>query len=394
MFKWQLINDSITQDDKTALIDHINIDGVRFTQGSKVRQFEKEWSKWLGVKHSVFVNSGASANYIMVSIMKEMKGYGEVIVPTLGWVSDISPVVNLGLKPVFVDVSLETFSTDIEKILPLVNENTIGLTLVHCLGFNSISQQIIDLCKDKDIFLIEDCCEAHGATYQEKKVGTLGDVSNFSFYFGHHMTTIEGGMVCTNDDEIYQYAKMFRSHGMTRLDYLQNDELGMNLQKKYESLYPDLNPLFTFAVPGYNMRNQELNAIIGTSQLKRLDYNIQRRVENLKTWVDTLDSDKFFTDYELKGNSNFALPLMILDEDRNRLLRVCDILKRNEVEYRIGTAGGGNQAKQPYLEKYDFVAGELPNSDYIHHYSLYIGNHPEISKEKIINLCNKLNKES
>ena len=394
MFKWQLINDSITKDDKTALIDHINIDGVRFTQGSKVRQFEKEWSEWLGVKHSVFVNSGASANYIMVSIMKEMKGYGEVIVPTLGWVSDISPVVNLGLKPVFVDVSLETFSTDIEKILPLVNENTIGLTLVHCLGFNSISQQIIDLCKDKDIFLIEDCCEAHGATYQEKKVGTLGDVSNFSFYFGHHMTTIEGGMVCTNDDEIYQYAKMFRSHGMTRLDYLQNDELGMNLQKKYESLYPDLNPLFTFAVPGYNMRNQELNAIIGTSQLKRLDYNIQRRVENLKTWVDTLDSEKFFTDYELEGNSNFALPLIILNEDRNRLLRVCDILKRNEVEYRIGTAGGGNQAKQPYLEKYDFVAGELPNSDYIHHYSLYIGNHPEISKEKIINLCNKLNKES
>ena len=394
MFKWQLINDSITQEDKTALIDHINIDGVRFTQGSKVRQFEKEWSEWLGVKHSVFVNSGASANYIMVSIMKEMKGYGEVIVPTLGWVSDISPVVNLGLKPVFVDVSLETFSTDIEKILPLVNENTIGLTLVHCLGFNSISQQIIDLCKDKDIFLIEDCCEAHGATYQEKKVGTLGDVSNFSFYFGHHMTTIEGGMVCTNDDEIYQYAKMFRSHGMTRLDYLQNDELGMNLQKKYESLYPDLNPLFTFAVPGYNMRNQELNAIIGTSQLKRLDYNIQRRVENLKTWVDTLDSEKFFTDYQLEGNSNFALPLIILGEDRNRLLRVCDILKRNEVEYRIGTAGGGNQAKQPYLEKYDFVAGELPNSDYIHHYSLYIGNHPEISKEKIINLCNNLNKES
>ena len=394
MFKWQLINDSITQDDKAALIDHINIDGVRFTQGSKVRQFEKEWSEWLGVKHSVFVNSGASANYIMVSIMKEMKGYGEVIVPTLGWVSDISPVVNLGLKPVFVDVSLKTFSTDIEKILPLVNENTIGLTLVHCLGFNSISQQIIDLCKDKDIFLIEDCCEAHGATYQEKKVGTLGDVSNFSFYFGHHMTTIEGGMVCTNDDEIYQYAKMFRSHGMTRLDYLQNDELGMNLQKKYESLYPDLNPLFTFAVPGYNMRNQELNAIIGTSQLKRLDYNIQRRVENLKTWVDTLDSEKFFTDYELEGNSNFALPLIILGEDRNRLLRVCDILKRNEVEYRIGTAGGGNQAKQPYLEKYDFVAGELPNSDYIHHYSLYIGNHPEIRKEKIINLCYKLNKES
>lgn len=394
MFKWQLINDSITQEDKQQLIDYISIDNVRFTQGSKVKEFENVWSEWLDVKHSVFVNSGASANYIMVSIMKEMRGVGEVIVPTLGWVSDVSPIVNLGLKPVFVDVSLETFSTDIEKIVPLVNENTVGLTLVHCLGFNSISQKIIDLCKDKDIFLIEDCCEAHGATYNGKKVGTFGDVSNFSFYFGHHMTTIEGGMVCTNDDEIYQYAKMFRSHGMTRLDYLQNDELGLKLQRKYQIEYPDLNPLFTFAVPGYNMRNQELNAILGLSQIKRLDENIDKRRKNLNLWLENLNENKFFTNFDIEGNSNFALPLVVLNKNKNRFIRVCDILDNNEVEYRVGTAGGGNQAKQPYLKKYDFYAKNLHNSDYIHEYALYIGNHPMLNNEQILNLCNKLNEAS
>ena len=394
MFKWQLINDSITKEDKESLIDHINIDGVRFTQGNKVKEFEYEWSEWLGVKHSVFVNSGASANYIMVSIMKELKGVGEVIVPTLGWVSDVSPIVNLGLKPVFVDVSLETFSTDLEKIKSLVNKNTIGVTLVHCLGFNAITNELVDYCRENDLFLIEDCCESHGATFENKKVGTFGDVSNFSFYFGHHMTTIEGGMVCTNNDEMFQYAKMFRSHGLTRLDYLQNDELGIKQQKKYESLYPDLNPLFTFAVPGYNVRNQELNATLGLSQIKRLDYNIDRRIDNLSIWVDSLDSEKFFTDFIQNGNSNFALPLIVLNSDKNRFIRVCDILEDNQVEYRIGTAGGGNQAKQPYLEKYDYYAGDLPNYDYIHEFALYVGNHTELETEQIIELCHKLNEES
>ena len=394
MFKWQLINDSITQEDKQQLIDHISVDNVRFTQGSKVKKFEDVWSEWLGIKHSVYVNSGASANYIMVSILKELKGTGEVIVPTLGWVSDVSPIVNLGLKPVFVDVTLETFSTDLEKIKPLVNENTIGVTLVHCLGFNAITDELVDYCKEKDLFLIEDCCESHGATYKGKKIGTFGDVSNFSFYFGHHMTTIEGGMVCTNDDEIYQYAKMFRSHGMTRLDYLQNDELGRKLQKKYEISHPDLNPLFTFAVPGYNMRNQELNAILGLSQIKRLDYNIDRRVDNLYLWLGKLDSSVFKTDYQADGNSNFALPLIVLNNDKDRFIRVCDILEDNQVEYRVGTAGGGNQAKQPYLEKYDYYAGDLPNSDYIHDFGLYVGNHPELKEEQIIELCTKLNEES
>ena len=235
-FKWQLINDSITQDDKKALTDFINTPNQRFTQGEQVKKFEEEWSEWEGVKHSVFVNSGASANYIMASIMKEKKGLGEVIVSPLGWVSDVSPLVNLGFKPVFVDVDMKTMSITLDNIKKAITDKTVGIVLVHVLGFNAINNEIVKFCKDNDLFLIEDCCEAHGATYKTRKSGSFGDVSNFSFYFGHHITTIEGGMVCTNDDELFEYAKLFRSHGMTR-------EASESTQEKYKKNYLDCGKL-------------------------------------------------------------------------------------------------------------------------------------------------------
>ena len=290
MFNWQLINDSITKEDKKALTDFINKDGVRFTQGEQVIKFEEEWSKWVGCKHSVYVNSGASANYIMASIMKEKKGLGEVIVSPLGWVSDVSPLVNLGFTPVFVDVDLKNMSITLDNIKKAVTDKTVGITLVHVLGFNAVTDELVKFCKDEDLFFIEDCCEAHGATYRGKRVGNFGDVSNFSFYFGHHITSVEGGMVCTDDDELYDYAKLFRSHGMTR-------EASNVLQSEYMEKYPDVNPLFTFAVPGYNVRNQEFNAVLGLSQLPRLKNNVEVRMENLEIWLDTLDSDKFFTNF-------------------------------------------------------------------------------------------------
>ena len=383
-FKWQLINDSITDSDKKALADFINTPNQRFTQGEKVREFEVEWSKWEGVKYSTFVNSGASANYIMTSIMKERKGLGEVIVSPLGWISDVAPLVNLGFKPVFVDVSMETMSITLDNIKRAVTDKTVGVCLVHVLGFNAINDELVEFCKDSDLFLIEDCCEAHGATYQNRKSGSLSDVSNFSFYFGHHITTVEGGMVCTNDNDIHQLARAFRSHGMTR-------ELSDEVQNEYKKEYPDLNPLFTFAVPGYNMRNQEFNAVLGLEQLKRLNFNIEKRQENFKTWIDCLDPIKYQVSFQEEGNSNFSLPLIILNSNKLLFEGVCRILDEEEVEYRIGTAGGGNQARQPYLEKYEFRAHDLTNVDYIHDFGLYVGNHPELDKEEIIKLCDRLN---
>jgi len=383
-FKWQLINDSITESDKKALTDFINEPNQRFTQGKKVREFEEAWSKWEGVKYSTFVNSGASANYIMASIMKEQKGLGEVIVSPLGWVSDVSPLVNLGFTPVFVDVSMETMSITLDNIKNAVTDKTVGVCLVHVLGFNSITDEMVKFCKDNDLFLIEDCCESHGATHKNRKSGSLSDVSNFSFYFGHHITTIEGGMVCTNDNDIHQLAKAFRSHGLTR-------ELSDEVQNEYQTKYPDINPLFTFAVPGYNVRSTELNAVLGLEQLKRLDYNVRNRQDNFRVWLSCLNPLKYQTNFKEEGSSNFSLPLIIQDSNKELFEKVCVLLGDEDVEYRIGTAGGGNQARQPYLEKYEFRTHDLTNVNYIHDYGLYIGNHPELNKAGIISLCDKLN---
>ena len=381
-FKWPLINNNVTINDKRVLANFI-LNTDRLTNGPKVRNFEEQWSKWLGVKYSVMVGSGAAGNYITTAIVRELKGQkGEIIVPPIGWVSDISSVINTGFTPVFVDVDLDTMAISYENIKNAINKNTKAIVLVHALGFNGINDKLVELAKEHDLLLIEDCCEAHGSSYKGKKVGSIGDMSCFSFYFGHHMTTIEGGMICTNDYEIYQLARMFRSHGMTR-------EADKETHEKYAK--PDVNPLFTFAVPGYNMRSTEINAVLGLEQIKRLDYNIQKRQENLNIWLDNLDDNLFYKGYKVEGSSNYALPL-ILKEDNNKMKEVCKILEEELVEYRIGTAGGGNQARQPYLERYGFkTVGDLNTSDYIHDFGLYIGNHPELKKEQIIKLCERLN---
>ena len=384
-FNWSLINDNVTLSDRKVLSDFI-LSGERLTNGPKVKEFEHVWSEWLGVKHSVMVNSGASANYISIAMVKELVGEGEVIVPPLGWVSDLSSVVQLGMTPVIVDISMNTLAITAENIKKAITPKTKAIVLVHCLGFNGLTDEIVQIAKDNNLILIEDCCESHGALFEDKKIGTYGDISLFSFYFGHHITTIEGGVVCVNDDKLYDLVKLFRSHGMTR-------EASQELQKEYQLRFPNLNPLFTFAVAGFNMRSTEINAVLGIEQMKRIDYNIQKRTENLYTWINNLDKSKFILDFNHKGSSNFALPLVLQEPSKEKLKAVCDVLEEEKVEYRLGTAGGGNQALQPYLKFYNHrVEGELPNVNYIHHYALYIGNHTELMESQIINLCSKLNK--
>ena len=383
MFKWPLINDNITQEDKEALAEFI-LNSNRFTNGPKVREFEKVWSEWLGVKYSVMVNSGASANYITMAITRELKGQtGEVIVPPIGWVSDVASIINTGLTPVFVDVDKSNMAMAYENIKNAITEETKAIVLVHCLGFNGLNEKLIQLALTHNLLLIEDCCESHGAIFKEDRVGSWGDMSCFSFYFGHHITTIEGGMICTDNYEIYQLAKLFRSHGMTR-------EVDAETHDKYYE--EGLNPLFTFGVPGYNMRSSELNAVLGLKQMERLDYNIECRRDNLAVWLENLDSEKYFTDFDTEGNSSFALPLILAQPDTTLLNKICAFLKKEQVEYRLGTAGGGNQARQPYLKNYSFrQADNLDNANYIHDNSLYIGNHTELNKKQIVELCRGLN---
>jgi len=383
-YSWPLINDNVTQQDRKILSDFI-LSGERLTNGPRVKEFEKVWSDWLGVKHTVMVNSGASANYISIAMVKELVGQGEVIVPPIGWVSDLSSVVQLGMTPVIVDVDMSNLAITAKNIEDAITWKTKAIVLVHCLGFNGLSDEIVKIAKKNNILLIEDCCESHGAKFDDKKVGSIGDISLFSFYFGHHITTVEGGVVCVNDDKLYDLAKLFRSHGMTR-------EASQELQTEYQTDYPHLNPLFTFAVAGFNMRSTEINAVLGIEQMKRLDSNIEARTNNLHVWLDTLNNTKFVTGFDTRGSSNFALPLVLQSEYKDKLKAVCDILEQETVEYRLGTAGGGNQALQPYLNKFPHrIEGKLPVANYIHSNALYVGNHPDLTKEQIINLCNKLN---
>lgn len=384
---WKLMENIIEKDDIDALINFLSISD-RFTNGPKVQEFEQCWSDWLNVDHSVMVNSGASGNFLTIALVKELFGIGEVVVPSLGWSSDVSSIVQLGMTPVFVDVDPQTLGVNPKSLKAAISEKTKAIVIVHALGFNAISRDVRAILDDAGIFVIEDCCESHGALLcpeSKDRIGTYGDVSIFSFYFGHHITTVEGGVVCTNNEKLYQFSRMLRSHGMTR-------EASPEVRAQYETAYPDLNPLFTFAFAGFNFRSTELNAVIGLSQLKKLDKNIAIRSANLDTWLDNLCGEKFKVNYERAGNSNFALPLILKRADVTLKERVRKKLDELEVEYRLGTAGGGNLSRQPFVKKYPHkIIDDQQVVDHIHDYGLYVGNGGHVSEASIKLLTTELN---
>ena len=300
---WPLMVNNIIRQDLDELIGYLSQDDPRLTQSENVKLFEQEWSQWLGVKHSVFVNSGSSANLLTISALKETNGVGEIIVPPLTWVSDITSVVQCGFTPVFADINPRTLGLFDELAINKITSNTKAVFLTHVLGFNALTRKLLKELKLRGIPLIEDVCESYGATFEGKKLGAFGLMSNFSFYYAHHMTTIEGGMISTNDDNLYQILRMLRSHGMVR------EASSDRLKNSFYDKYPDLNPDFIFAFPAYNVRSTELNAVMGRSQLKRLDEKNEIRKRNFKLFLNYLDPDKYFTDFELDGSCNYAFTI-------------------------------------------------------------------------------------
>jgi len=383
---WPLMENNIPREDLDAVIEFLKGEPI-LTQSKNVTAFEEEWSRWVGVKFSVFVNSGSSANFISMSVLKNLYGTGEIILPTLTWVSDIASVLQCGFKPVFVDICPDTLSMDENQVLSKIVPDTRAVFLTHAQGFNGLSDTLLEGLKERDVPLIEDVCESHGATFKDKKLGSYGLMSNFSYYFAHHMSTIEGGMVCTDDENIYQMCRMFRSHGMVR--EMKNEEA----KQKYIRENPELNPQFIFAFPGYNMRNNEIGAVLGRNQLKRLDANNARRQHNFKFFLDHLDSKKYKTDFLLEGSCNYALNLVLQKADPEFCERVMQAMQDHKVEFRRGSAGGGNQLRQPYLKGIvpDDEYKKYPVVEHIHFYGFYIGNYPDLEEAKIGRLCDILN---
>jgi len=384
---WPLMKNNVEREDLDLLIEYLRQDDPKLTHGPKVAEFEETWSKWLGVKYSVMLNSGSSANDLTMLALRELHGTGEVIVPALTWVSDIASVIHAGFSPVFVDINPRSLGLDTEKVLASLTPNTKAVFITHVLGYNALTNELLAELSRLGIPLVEDVCESHGATHGGRKLGSLGWASNFSFYYAHHMTTIEGGMVSTDDPELFDLIRMLRSHGMVR------ESISDQTKQKYLNAYPDLNPDFIFAHYSHNMRPTEINGILGLSQLRRLDQNNRRRTDNLMRFLDGLDSDLYRTDFLTEGSSNYALTLVLAEASLNFRNCVEETLYEKGVEFRRGLSGGGNQLRQPYLKMFKNIPGpeSLPNTDFVHHFGWYIGNYPSLDFETIDSLCKTLN---
>lgn len=386
--KFPLMRNNILREDLDVVIEHLKQDDPILTQSTNVRAFETEWSQWLGVKHSVFVNSGASANLLTMAILRiRHPDGGEVIVPPLAWISDIASVLQNGFKPVFVDIDPRTLSMDPAQVLAKISDRTRAVFLTHVQGFDGLTDELLAELDRRGIPLIEDVCESHGATHNGKKLGAFGWISNFSFYYAHHMSTIEGGMVCTDDDDVYQQLRMLRSHGMVR------EATDPGVKAAYQRDNPELNPEFIFAYPAYNVRNTEIGGIMGRSQLKRLDQNVERRNHNLRRFLDLIDAGKYRKDFKLEGCSNYAFNLVLNKADDDLVQRVMKKMRDSGIEFRRGSAGGGNQIRQPYLKGIVPEGHHLqfPEVEHIHFYGFYIGNFPDLRDKEVDELCAILN---
>lgn len=372
--KWNLQENILNDQDIHQLVEFISTT-ERFTQFEKVKQFEGNFSKWQGCKYSVYVNSGSSANFLLINALKEINNWDigdEIIVPAVTWPTTFTPIIQMGLKPVFVDINLNDLSFDYEKLAQNITNKTRGVFIVHLLGFPSNIEKIKDITKDNNITLIEDCCESQGAEIKGNKVGNLTTAGTFSFYWGHHMTTVEGGMISTNNFELYKLLLLKRSHGLAR-------ELPVDLHDIYKEKYKDIDFNFLFLTDGFNYRNTELHAAIGISQLKKIDKYIEIRNKNYKRFIAMCEQ---FPDDLLCVNganySSFTLPFFFKNTIKKEQFQI--VLKNKGIEFRPLISG--NLLRQPFLKKY-YKADTFNNSDYIHNNAFYIGNNQFVDKYRL-----------
>ena len=376
MMHWKLQENILEKDDLGSLISFIKTT-KRFTQFIRVKEFERAWSKWQGCKYSVFVNSGSSANLILISSLKEMYGWekgDEIIVPAVTWPTNVTPVIQLGLKPVFVDINLKDLSFDYGELKKSITHKTRAIFVTHLIGFPADIHRIKTMIRGRDIALLEDCCESHGARIDGKKVGNFGQAGTFSFYWGHHITTVEGGMVCTHDEELYKLCLLKRSHGLAR-------ELPEKDHRFYSKKFPDIDFNFLFLTDGFNLRNTEFNANLGLSQLNKIDNYIKIRNRNYRNFIDICQRHKKFlrTVFDFSGISSFCLPFVFKDERLMKKFR----LRLTESGIESRPLISGNLLNQPFLKKYRLQEQYFPHAELIHRNAFYIGNNQFVDNKRL-----------
>ena len=382
--KIPLVKETIDNDDIDNLIDWLK-GYPHLTKGKETIEFEKQWSKFMGVNYSVFVNSGSSAILLMLYALiesGELSRGDKVVVPAVSWATDLAPVIQLGLEPVLCDCNLEDLSIDINHFKTLVNKKKPKvLILVSVLGLVPAMDNITEICDLNDVILLEDVCEGLGSAFQHQKLGTFGLMSAFSTYFGHHISTIEGGVISTNDVEIYNILKSIRSHGWDR-------DMDENHRDKLRKDFPcnDFQSLYKFYYCGFNMRSTDLQAYLGILQIKKLQKILESRAKNYKLYRNLL-SEKFWKPVNGSNGdfvSNFSYPVitpvrqLIIDE-----LSAQNIATRPLIS--------GSMENQPFWKKRENKKLNLKNANVVDAQGMYLPNNHQITVEEIERICSIVN---
>jgi len=374
----KLAQDTINREDINALVEWLNKDPIpRLTKGELSSRFERKWAGMLGTKYSIFVNSGSSAillslySLLLSGRLKNKK----IVVPGLSWITDISSLLQLGFKPILCDCNMRDLSLDLNHLRNLFEkEKPSAVILVSVLGIIPYMYKIMEICQEYDVILIEDVCESMGSSYRGKNLGTFGMVSTFSTYFGHTISTIEGGLVNTNDDDLYKIMLCCRNHGWDR-DLGEDDRNRLKVANKIN----DFNQMYTFYYPGFNLRSTDLQAFLGLRQLDKLNDVIAVRFRNFKRYKERLNS---ISEIDIRLGeqdvvSNLGFPFVSF-----RRKEIIGRLKENDIEIRPLIAG--NIVRQPFWTDKSCV---LPNCDIVHDYGFYLPNHQSLSLEEVDFIC-------
>ena len=357
------------------------------TMSKVTKKFERTFSKKIKSPFSLMVNSGSSANFLAFQCLinpyrkNRLKRGDEVLIPAICWSTSLWPIIQCGLKPVFVDVDKKNFNIDLDDLQKKINKNTKALMLFHVLGLSTNMNRLMKILKKKRIILVEDNCESIGAKYKKKFLGTFGDFSSFSFYFSHQISSVEGGMICCKNKEDEDIIKSLRSHGWAK--HLSN-------QKKIENKYKYINKKFLFINSGFNLRPTDIQAAIGLSQFKSLNGFIKNKNYNRKKIIRSLISDKrwknqveFVENDKSITPSWFGLTMLINPKFKNNKKKIINKLDKLGIENR--PIIGGNFLKQPALKKYNLKqkSNNFPNANYVHEFGLFVGlkNNPLSSLE-------------
>lgn len=377
----RLVEDTITKDDVDSLIEWLKT-YPRLTKGVLTIEFEKQFAEWIGSNYAVFVNSGSSANLMMLyalRITNRLKN-NKIVVPALSWATDLAPVLQLSMTPLLVDCNLQNLAVDVNHLEHIFQtEQPAAMIVVSALGLSPDMDTIVKLCKKYDVILLEDNCESQGTLYNGKKLGIFGSMSSFSTYFGHIMSTIEGGVITTNDEELYTTLIQLRSHGWSRdLSDVKKEQL------RNEWNVDDFSELYTFYVPGFNLRSTDLQAYIGIQQMKKVNGMIEQRNKNFKLFERHLKGKVWFpTEIENSFTASFCIPIIMnTAEQKKQLIR---LFREYDIECRPLISG--SMGTQPFYKK---MYGELilPNCSIIDERGMYIPNHPSLSEKEIETMCN------